>query len=143
MLWQQQCLYLDLDSGSEPTGAEPDSETQLGVLRFRWWGGRGRGGGGGRGEGGALICFQAISVIAFEKNLTVNMENIVSSDNFAVWLTKGFINEVYEALLLPVHRLCRRRGMAPCRRQNPRSLHQTTLLQFLVSWDDLIFPAHF
>lgn len=43
-------VYLDLDSGSEPAGAEPVSQTQLGVLCFRWWGGR-----GGWGEGRALI----------------------------------------------------------------------------------------
>lgn len=40
-------IYLDLDSGSESTGAERVSETQLGVLRLRRRGGR-----GGRTEGG-------------------------------------------------------------------------------------------
>lgn len=63
-------VYLDLDSGSEPTGAEPVSETQLGILRLRRWGGGGR-----WGEGGAL-CFQAICVCSFVEPLQSKVDDM-------------------------------------------------------------------
>lgn len=119
-------IYLDLDSGSESTGAERVSETQLGVLRLRRRGGR-----GGRTEGGDH-CFGFYS---FAASLTVL--------STVACLLSPFVKLLRFPLshLFVVRRAarCRRRGTAPCLPQSLKSPPQTTLLPFPVSWREYTF----